>query len=68
METGLTLFLEEKFQTWMQSDRCSAPMERGVSGDIGDCGIGITLQKFNRVTIHGDICTFSKQASWEVDM
>ena len=33
---------------------------RGVSGDIGDCGVGITPQMCNRVTNHGDISTFSK--------
>ena len=35
---------------------------RGVSGDIGDCGVGKTLQMCNRVTNHGDIGlgTFSK--------
>ena len=32
----------------------------GVSGDIGDCGVGISLQICNRVTNHGDIDTFSK--------
>ena len=32
----------------------------GVSGDIGDCGVGITLQMCNRVTNHGDMSTFSK--------
>ena len=33
---------------------------RGVSGDIGDCGVGITPQMCNRVTNHGDMSTFSK--------
>ena len=33
---------------------------RGVSGDIGDCGVGITPQMYNRVTNHGDMSTFSK--------
>ena len=33
---------------------------RGVSGDIGDCGVGITPQMCNRVTNHGDTSTFSK--------
>ena len=33
---------------------------RGVSGDIGDCGIEITPQMCNRVTNHGDMSTFSK--------
>ena len=33
---------------------------RGVSGDIGDCGVGITPQMCNRVTNHGDVSTFSK--------
>ena len=33
---------------------------RGVSGDIGDCGVGITPQMCNRVTSHGDMSTFSK--------
>ena len=32
----------------------------GVSGDIGDCGVGITSQMCNRVTNHGDTSTFSK--------
>ena len=35
---------------------------RGVSGDIGDCGVGITPQMCNRVTNHGDTSTFSKPA------
>ena len=34
----------------------------GVSGDIGDCGVGITPQMCNRVTNHGDMSTFSKPA------
>ena len=33
---------------------------RGVSGDIGDCRVGITPQMCNRVTNHGDMSTFSK--------
>ena len=33
---------------------------RGVSGNIGDCGVGGTLQMCNRVTNHGDMSTFSK--------
>ena len=33
---------------------------RGVYGNIGDCGVGITPQMCNRVTNHGDMCTFSK--------
>ena len=32
----------------------------GVSGDVGDCGVGITPQMCNRVTNHGDMSTFSK--------
>ena len=35
---------------------------RGVSGNIGDCGVGITPQMSNRVTNHGDMSTFSKPA------
>ena len=35
---------------------------RGVYGDIGDCGVGITPQMSNRVTNHGDMSTFSKPA------
>ena len=35
----------------------------GVSGDIGDCGVGITPQMSNRVTNHGDMSTFSKPGS-----
>ena len=33
---------------------------RGVTGDVGDCGVGITPQMCNRVTNHGDMSTFSK--------
>ena len=33
---------------------------RGVSGDIGGCGVAITPQMCNRVTNHGDVSTFSK--------
>ena len=33
-----------------------------LTGDIGDCGVGITPQMCNRVTNHGDISTFSKPA------
>ena len=36
---------------------------RRVSGDIGDCGVGMTPQMSNRVTNHGDMSTFSKPAS-----
>ena len=32
----------------------------GIYGDIGDCGVGITPQRSNRVTNHGDMSTFSK--------
>ena len=35
---------------------------REVSGNIGDCGVGITPQMCNRVTNHGDMSTFSKPA------
>ena len=38
---------------------------RGVSGDMGACGVGITPQMCNRVTNHGDMSTFSKPA-WGV--
>ena len=41
---------------------------RGVSGDIGDCGVGITLQICNRVTNHGDMSTFSKPVSAIVEL
>ena len=33
---------------------------RGVSINIGDCGVGVTPQMCNRVTNHGDMSTFSK--------
>ena len=33
---------------------------RGVSSDIGDCGVGMTPQMCNRVSNHGDMSTFSK--------
>ena len=36
---------------------------RVVSGDIGDCGVGITPQMCNRVTNNGDMSTFSKPGS-----
>ena len=36
---------------------------RGVSGDVGDCGVGITPQMCNRFTNHGDKSTFSKPAA-----
>ena len=39
---------------------------RGVSGDIGDCGVGITPQMCNRVTNHGDMSTFSKPDFWHL--
>ena len=40
---------------------------RGVFGDIGDCGVGITPQMCNRVTNHGDMSTFSKPAGdWNI--
>ena len=39
---------------------------RGVSCDIGDCGVGITPQMCNRVTNHGDMSTFSKPALGQV--
>ena len=38
---------------------------RGVSGDIGGCGVGITPHMCNRVTNHGDMSTFSKPAHME---
>ena len=33
---------------------------RGVSGDINNCGVGMTPQMCNRVTNYGDMSTFSK--------
>ena len=41
---------------------------RGVSGDIGDCGVGITPRMCNRVTNHGDISTFSKPAQGQTSV
>ena len=39
---------------------------REVSGDIGDCGVGITLQMCNRITNHGDVSTFFKPGpNWD---
>ena len=35
----------------------------GVSGDICNCGVGITPQMSNRVTNHGDMSTFFKPVS-----
>ena len=34
-----------------------------VSGNISDCGVGITPQICNRVTNHGEMSTFSKPDS-----
>ena len=49
-------------------DRAELPANRrGVSGDIGDCGVGITPQMCNRVTNHGDMSTFSKPAESEAE-
>ena len=33
---------------------------RGVTGDISDWGVGVTLQMCNRVINHGDMGTFSR--------
>ena len=41
---------------------------RGVSGDIGDCGVGRTPQMCNRVTNLGDMSTFSKPGSYAVSI
>ena len=38
----------------------------GVSGNIGDCRVGITQQMCNRVTNNGDMGTFSKPECWEM--
>ena len=38
---------------------------RGVSCNIGDCGVYITPQMCNRVTNHGDMSTFSKPGTLE---
>ena len=43
-----------------QRSRSYRRYRHGVSGDIGDCGVGITPQMCNRVTNHGDMSTFSK--------
>ena len=40
----------------------AAMCSHGVSGNIGDCRVGITPQMYNRVTSHGDMGTFSKPA------
>ena len=34
----------------------------GVCRDIGDCGVDVTPQMFNKVTNHGDMGTFSRPA------
>ena len=39
---------------------------RGVSGNIGDCGVGVTPQMCNRVTNHADMSTFSKPELYRV--
>ena len=48
--------LDAETSTWQRRQ------SRGVTGDIGDCGVNITLQMCNRVTNHGDMSTFSKPA------
>ena len=40
----------------------------GISGYIGDCGVGITPQMCNRITNHGDMSTFSKPGSMYIDV
>ena len=40
---------------------------RRVSGDIGDCGVGITLQMCNRVTNHGDMGIYSRPGRWRTN-
>ena len=42
------------------SARSSRRYRRGVYGNIGDCGVGITPQMCNKVTNHGDMSPFSK--------
>ena len=39
---------------------------RGVSGDIGDCGVGITPQMCNRLTNLGDMSAFSKPGRGDI--
>ena len=39
---------------------------RGVLGDIGNSGVGVTPQMCNRVTNHGDIHTFSRPGRVQV--
>ena len=48
--------------------RSNRQYRRGVNGDIGDCGVGITPQMCNRVTNHGDVSTFSKPARWLIQL
>ena len=45
-----------RYRRSMRRHRCS----RGVSGDVGNCGVCITPQTCDRVTNHGDMGTFSK--------
>ena len=64
-----TRHLIRRYRRLMRGHRRSARWHRrsrGVSGDIGDCSIGITLQMCNRVTNHGDMGTFSKPADWRL--
>ena len=41
-----------------ETSALSAVTSRGVSGNIGDCRVGITPQMCNRVTNHGNMGTF----------
>ena len=58
MKHSNTCHSMRRYRHSMRRHRCSC----GVSGNIGDRSVGITLQMCNRVTNHGDMGTFSKQA------
>ena len=48
---------------WERRHRYSAwryRRSRRVSGEIGNCGVGVTPQMCNRVINHGDMGTFSR--------
>ena len=47
----------------MRRHRSSMRKSHEFTGDIGDCGVGITPQMCIRVTNHGDKSTFSKPVS-----
>ena len=49
----------QQYRRSMQIRQRSERRSRGVTGDIDDCGVGVTPQMCNRVTNHGEMGLFS---------